>query len=109
MAAELALGAISVAGLFNNALECFQLVRIGQNFERDIEIYQTMLNLLALRLSQWGEAVGINKNDTSFFSDVDTATARNTLQKILDLFDKVREKSESDFNKSMRAVCGKIR
>lgn len=50
--AGLALGAIGVAALFNNDIECFQLVRIGQDSERDTETYQIRLNLLQLRLSQ---------------------------------------------------------
>lgn len=29
--------ALGIAGLFNSALECFELVRIGQDFDSDIE------------------------------------------------------------------------
>jgi hypothetical protein len=58
--AGLALSALGVAALFNNALDCFQQVRIAKNFGRDFETYQCKLNLLELRLSQWGEATGIS-------------------------------------------------
>jgi hypothetical protein len=38
-AAGLALSALGVATLFSSALECFQLVRVGNAFDQDTETY----------------------------------------------------------------------
>jgi hypothetical protein len=118
--AELALSTIGLAGLFSNALECFQLVRVGQSFGRDVETFQCRLNLLALRLSQWGEAAGLNsitEGDELHFSKDNIDVARDALQQIVTLFQSARQRSqgrdrratESDFSASMKAMCAKIR
>ncbi|KAF1916010.1 prion-inhibition and propagation-domain-containing protein [Ampelomyces quisqualis] len=111
---------MSVAALFNNALEYFQYVRIGRDFERDAETYQAKLNLIQLRLSQWGEVVGLDRiteHDKSLFpsSYVDVATC--TLEQIVRLFEDVEKKSkdfsrrasESDFTAHMKEMCTKMR
>ncbi|KAI4667497.1 uncharacterized protein J4E79_002185 [Alternaria viburni] len=44
-AAGLTLGALGIAALFNNALECFQYVRVAKDFGQDFETYRIRLHL----------------------------------------------------------------
>jgi hypothetical protein len=88
-AAGLALSALGVATLFNSSLEClecFQLVRIGEAFDQDVETYQTRLNLIQLRLSQWREAMCLDHIDEQHqlpFREGDVKTAQRVLQQII--------------------------
>jgi hypothetical protein len=59
--AGVGLSVISMAALFNNALDCLQLVRVGKAFGEDYDTFQIRISLLQLRPSQWGEAAGLDK------------------------------------------------
>ncbi|KAK3332758.1 prion-inhibition and propagation-domain-containing protein [Cercophora scortea] len=52
-------GAISIVSTFSTCLEIFEHVQLGRNFGRDYQRFQLKLTVLRLRLSRWGEAVGI--------------------------------------------------
>lgn len=112
--------ALGIAGLFNSALECFELVRIGQDFDSDIENHQAKVRLLQIRLSQWGEAIGLGQanKDTKLpilFKNQDVV--RQALSTILQLVDDVektkvaqaRRVTESEFSARMKEMCGKMR
>ena len=118
-AAGIALSAIGIAALFNNALECFQLYRVGQAFGQDFETYQIRLDLLQLRLSQWGEAVGLDKvgeNDKLPFDNINLELAQRALDQIVSLFDKATTKvdnhdpaaAEANPSAKLRNLCGKM-
>ncbi|EXL45109.1 hypothetical protein FOCG_13868 [Fusarium oxysporum f. sp. radicis-lycopersici 26381] len=82
-------GALSVAALFNNAVDCFEYIQLGRNFGTDYQTCQIKLDIARLRLSRWGDAVQIN--DDSRFTEINPSndqvrTAKNTLEKLLDLF-----------------------
>jgi len=62
--AELALGMVSLKGLFNNAGDSYEYIRIGQHYARDFETNQTKLDLSRLQLSRWGAALGLDANPT---------------------------------------------
>jgi tRNA U34 5-carboxymethylaminomethyl modifying enzyme MnmG/GidA len=89
-------GALSVAGLFNNAVQCIELIRVGQNLGSDADIYSVRLELAALRLSRWGSAVDIN-NDARFSvvnsKDAQVHTAKQTLEQLFRLFADAYRKS----------------
>jgi hypothetical protein len=61
-------GALSVAALFNNCVDCFEYIQLGRHFGRDFERCQLKLDIAKTRLSRWGEAVEVNK-DPRFASD----------------------------------------
>jgi hypothetical protein len=89
-------GALSVAALFNNVVDCFEYVQLGRNFATDYQTCQLRLDIARLRLSRWGAAVDIN-NDARF-ADVDPAdgqvrTAKHTLEQILSLFGRAYNES----------------
>ncbi|RBQ71735.1 hypothetical protein FVER14953_13490 [Fusarium verticillioides] len=58
-------GAISMAGLFNNCVDCFNYVQIAKHFGQDFSRYQLRLDVAKCRLARWGESININ-NDQRF-------------------------------------------
>jgi hypothetical protein len=62
--AELALGVVGLAGLFNNTVDSYGYIRLGQHYARDFETSQMKLDLSRLQLSRWGAALGLDGNPT---------------------------------------------
>ncbi|KAF4494045.1 HETS-like protein [Fusarium agapanthi] len=58
-------GAISIAGLFNNCVDCFNYVQIARHFGEDFSPYQLRLDVAKCRLARWGASIDIN-NDRRF-------------------------------------------
>jgi hypothetical protein len=56
----LAVGVFAIAGLFNNAVDCFEYVQLGRNFETDFTTCILKLDDTKLQLSRWGQAVGLS-------------------------------------------------
>lgn len=56
-------GALSVAALFNNCVETFEYIQLGRHFGQDYERCQLKLDVAKTRLSRWGEAVGVNRDE----------------------------------------------
>lgn len=84
-----AAAALSVAGLFNNCVDCFEYVQMGRQFGRDYERCQLKVDIAQARLSLWGKAAGINK-DARFASaspaDATAQLVRSALEEIGLLF-----------------------
>ncbi|RSL89918.1 hypothetical protein CEP51_001007 [Fusarium floridanum] len=76
-------GALSVAALFNNCVDCFGYIQLGRHFGRDFERCQLKLDIAWSRLSRWGEAVAINK-DPRFAANGPDDIASSQAWKILD-------------------------
>lgn len=55
----LTVGAIALAGLFNNCVEAFSYLKAGQSLEHDLEILLVKLDIEKARLLSWGNSVGI--------------------------------------------------
>ena len=118
-AAGLTLGALGIAALFNNALECFQYVRVAKDFGQDFETYQIRLHLSEIRLSHWGSVVGITDTDAETplqCSQGKQDVAQRTLEHIIELFQVTEEKakslerrsSEPELSDRMRKLCDKM-
>lgn len=58
-AAGLALGAVSLAGLFTTCVGCLDYIDIVQNHGRDYELYMTKLILLKAKLNTWGRSLQV--------------------------------------------------
>ncbi|KAG9511495.1 hypothetical protein KCV07_g10133, partial [Aureobasidium melanogenum] len=58
--AGLAIGVAAIAGLFNNAVDCFGYVQLGRNLEKDLATCVLKLGDARLGLSRWGQAVGLS-------------------------------------------------
>ncbi|KAH7027327.1 prion-inhibition and propagation-domain-containing protein [Microdochium trichocladiopsis] len=52
-------GAMSVAALFNNAVDTLGYIKLGRHFARDFERCQLKLDIARTRLARWGNAVDI--------------------------------------------------
>lgn len=53
--------AISQAlNLFSTALQAFEFIQVARTFEDEAGLHQTKLAIIQLRLSRWGEAVGLD-------------------------------------------------
>lgn len=57
--AELALGIISLAGLFSTCIDAFTFIRAGRSLERDLDVLLVKLDIEKARLLSWGNVVGI--------------------------------------------------
>jgi hypothetical protein len=82
-------GSLSVAALFNNAVDCFEYIQLGRNFGTDYQTCQLRLDIARLRLSRWGTAVDIGNSPDFAVVDPSTdeaRTAKRTLEQLLKLF-----------------------
>ncbi|KAH7134431.1 30 kDa polypeptide [Dactylonectria macrodidyma] len=61
-------GALGVAGLFNNCVDCFEYIQLARRFGHDYERCQLRLDVAKNRLARWGSGVGIN-HDSRFQSE----------------------------------------
>jgi hypothetical protein len=82
-------GSLSISGIFNNCLDCFDYVRFGRSFAQDYQISQLTLDITKVRISRWGQA--INVHDDPRFAELDLKenslrAAREILEQILILF-----------------------
>ncbi|KAI4694597.1 hypothetical protein J4E81_006195 [Alternaria sp. BMP 2799] len=118
-AAGLTLGALGIVALFNNALECFQYVRVAKDFGQDFETHRIRLHLSEIRLSHWGSVVGITAADAEtplHCSPGEQEVAQRTLGQIIKLFQATEEKakglerrsSEPELSDRMKKLCDKM-
>ena len=59
-AAGLAVGLVSLAGLFGSCIQCFDMVQLGRARNRDFEILHTKLDNQKVRFMIWGQAIGLD-------------------------------------------------
>jgi len=91
--AGLTVGVLALAGLFNNAVDCFEYVQVGRNFKKDFTTSNLRLDNAQLRLSRWGQAVGFSGDlsnaqelNTTFGSSNNASKVKERLEQIIDLF-----------------------
>ena len=65
---SLAVSIASLAPLFQTALDCFQYVQLGKSFSTDFQTCLLQLDNIQLRLSRWGQAIGIGADTESTLS-----------------------------------------
>jgi hypothetical protein len=89
----LTVGVLDLAGLFNNAVDCFEYIQLGRNFGTNFQTSLLKLDNARLRLSRRGQSVGIGgvlkdaqSLNRSFRSSQDTGRAERILGQILELF-----------------------
>ncbi|KAJ9144658.1 hypothetical protein NKR23_g5789 [Pleurostoma richardsiae] len=94
---SIAAGAVGIATAFTACLDVFEYVRLGREFGRDYQTCQLNLTILRLRLSRWGEAVGVY-NDPQLgnpaASRKEIQAAKDTLIHVLTLFEDSARVSE---------------
>ncbi|KAJ1569169.1 hypothetical protein HK405_008921 [Cladochytrium tenue] len=122
-------GAVGIAAIFSTCIECFDYVEVGRSFGRDVKTNQLVLVLLQLRLSRWGDAVGIDNGDNpeslqlnngASATSKDVDVAKDVLVQILVLLQdsqKVSRKYEVpaatdenlDVNEPLNSMCERMR
>jgi hypothetical protein len=90
-------GALSVAALFNNCVDCFEYVQLARHFGRDYERCQLKVDIVRTRLSRWGMAVAVNEDSrftTASPVDASTRQIQSILEEIELLFQAVHKTSK---------------
>lgn len=90
-------GALSVAALFNNCVDCFEFVQLGRRFGRDYERCQLRLDIARARLGRWGEAVKVNDDPQFSISsptDKSAKLAQSILEEVALLFESAQKTSK---------------
>ncbi|KAL6240401.1 hypothetical protein RBB50_012683 [Rhinocladiella similis] len=59
--AEAAGLAFGILGAFNDAIQCFEYVQLARNFDQDFQTAILKLDIAKLRLSRWGQSVGLDQ------------------------------------------------
>ncbi|RDW57733.1 hypothetical protein BP5796_12534 [Coleophoma crateriformis] len=80
--------ALSIAALFNNCVDCFEYIQLGRHFGRDYERCQLKLDTAKIRMSRWGQAVGINE-DPRFTIDTPADKESQHIRAILEEIDQL--------------------
>lgn len=96
----LAVGVAGLAGLFSNVIQCFEYVHIGKNFGGDFETSLLQLDTAQLKLSRWGDAVGLSGGRIkhkialpSWIKDEERKSAEKLLGQILYIFEKAQKEA----------------
>lgn len=82
-------GAVGISAAFTACVDCFGYIQLGRHFGRDFETDQLSLDCARLRLTRWGQAVGIYDDPKLGKPEATAAeiqTAKNTMLQILVLF-----------------------
>ncbi|MCJ1227993.1 hypothetical protein MMC12_004652 [Toensbergia leucococca] len=88
----LTVGIVALAGLFNNAVDCFEYVQLGRNFGTNFQTSLLKLDNARLRLSRWGQSVGLSggledvQSLQQIFGSTDIDKADGILGQVLELF-----------------------
>ncbi|KJZ72270.1 hypothetical protein HIM_08311 [Hirsutella minnesotensis 3608] len=89
-------GALSVAALFNNCVDCFDYIQLSRHFGRDFERCQLKLDIAKMRMGRWGQAVAINEDPrftTNAPGDNGARQVRAILEELDLLFQTVQKSS----------------
>jgi hypothetical protein len=89
-------GALSVAALFNNCVDCFGYIQLGRHFAEDYQRCQLKIDIAQTRLSRWGMAVAVNENSrfaTASPADPSTRQIQSILEEIGLLFQSIQKTS----------------
>lgn len=104
--AGLTVGVVALAGLFNNAVQCFEYVQLGRGFGKDFQTSQLKLDNARLRLSRWGSSLGLGNNNQDVqalgerFNPDTVKQAQALLGQILELFDNAESVSDKYRNRA---------
>jgi hypothetical protein len=91
--AGMSISIVALVGLFKNAITCFTRVRMAKTYGSDLEFLMVRFQVLHLRLTQWGEAAGLDKS-----SEDDKAPNTNLHTSDLALTIKALEQIKNRFN-----------
>ena len=96
--AGLAIGLTGVLSIFTTCVDFFEYVQLARHLGDDFQTIMIQLDLIKLRFSRWGQAVGITGDDddesvvqrlkrTMGIADKEIGIIKNTLRKVLQLLE----------------------
>lgn len=90
-AAGLAVGAVALAGLFNNTVDCFEYIQVGRSFGKNFQTSVLKLDVARLRLSRWGESIGLSSDLDQIQSLDNTKLAAEEVRQSQDLLGQIQD------------------
>src|SRR5690349_2346010 len=90
-------GSLTVVGLFNDLVDCFEYIELGRNFGAEFQTCQLRLDITQLQLSRCGAAVDVNNNPV--FADIkhiteESRTALGSLEQLAKLLQQAYTQSD---------------
>jgi hypothetical protein len=82
---SLSVSVVALVSLFDSALNCFKHVKVAKSFGSDYQTHVLRLQNLRLRLSRWGEAVGLGKQSTANDRPRTTALSNSEMEQAKEL------------------------
>jgi hypothetical protein len=94
---SLTLAVAGIPGIFVACVDCFRYIQLGREFETDFEVALCKLEAAEMRLTRWGQAMGISGPDTKLrtedYNEEDLVKAFHWLSEIQRAFESAREMS----------------
>ncbi|RDW60229.1 hypothetical protein BP5796_11835 [Coleophoma crateriformis] len=96
-------GAAGLAAAFEPCVQCFLYIQLARNFGKDFATCQIKLDVLRVRLTRWGLAVGLGENPNPqapapvpqiTATEKEVAVLKEVLQSLQDDLEEARRKSE---------------
>lgn len=95
---SIVIGAIGLTSVFSTCVECFDYIQLGRSFGGDYGKCVLRLDAAKVRLSRWGESLGIAAHSQGVtgvvISSRDFGIAQNLLQQIIDTFEDTEKISQ---------------
>jgi hypothetical protein len=82
---SLSVSVVALATIFDSALNCFKHVKVAKSFGIDYQTYVLRLQNLQLRLSRWGETVGLGKDVTAHEQSTPSSLPESQLKRAEEL------------------------
>lgn len=79
----LAVGAHSLAGLFQNCVQCYEYIDRGKTCGRDLAKLMTRLEVEKIRLLMWGESVDVFRASEGMYGVFEREQVRNAIYNLL--------------------------
>ncbi|MCJ1381186.1 hypothetical protein MMC17_004295 [Xylographa soralifera] len=81
--AGIVIGAVALASLFTDCIECLDYIDVAQSFDRDYNILLTKLDIEKQRLLIWGESYGLLDDKTVDRTHHDSTRTEATVKRFL--------------------------
>jgi Prion-inhibition and propagation len=102
---SLTLAIAGIPAIFTSCVDCFQYIRLGKRFGKDFGVCLAKLEAAQLRLTRWGEPIGLLENKLDIkgpYEDADIIKAYNWLSQININFEEAKETSAKYMDKQQK-------
>lgn len=93
---SLSFAVAGIPGIFTSCVDCLQYIRLGQRFGKDFGFCLAKLEAAQVRLTRWGEPIGLLENKVDIkgpYKDADVIKAYKWLGQIEAAFEEAKEVS----------------